>query len=440
MGNNHNPFIFGRAVQGNEFFHRENELYSVFNRLRTGQSVAIIGEPHVGKTSFLLKLFDKETQSKYLDDDDKKLILTYLDLHPINPDYTTIQFWEEILSPLEKVNLERVKYLFKQVSQNGYRRKDLELLFSELAARNRMLVLLLDEFERLFSHPNFKDPSFFALLRSLSSTNRGLAIVIASRLPLAKLNRLGREILDSGSPFFNTMIDIKLLPFSDDEINSLLSTAKPTFTDEENLYIQHIAGRNPYLLQAMASSMYDSKDSNMNNKEIATEKFYNQINSYFDDLWEHLEDQTKTVAILLCLKDLDGRLLGSGFNYAEIEKNDYFDIELRRLKECGISEMVGESKKGWIIDWKYLLVWRGQKWALGCTAFGLWVRDIIIARTRSIPSHDSWLKNKRYVGILTTSQWEFLMESFRKVPQSFLVGVGKFVISTVNDIFSNSGG
>ena len=50
---------------------------------------------------------------------------------------------------------------------------------------NRVYNCESDEFEGLLTHPNFQDAAFFALLRSLATRTRALAIVLASRLSAA---------------------------------------------------------------------------------------------------------------------------------------------------------------------------------------------------------------------------------------------------------------
>ena len=193
------------------------------------KSTAIIGEPHIGKTSFLFQLADPKTHIEYLDGDDKKLLFANLDLHSIGGDYAPSNFWSDALAALSKLHIQSIESLVEKANKSQYSRQSLEVLFTRLAFQNRILVLLLDEFERLLKHVNFKDPGFFALLRSLSTRTGGLAIVIASRISVSRLNQIGRELLDTGSPFFNNMIDVNLPPFVDKEIDLVLAKANPLF-------------------------------------------------------------------------------------------------------------------------------------------------------------------------------------------------------------------
>ncbi len=48
-----NPFIYGKPVSKEHFMGRKDVLQTLISRILTGQSSAIIGEPHIGKTSLL---------------------------------------------------------------------------------------------------------------------------------------------------------------------------------------------------------------------------------------------------------------------------------------------------------------------------------------------------------------------------------------------------
>lgn len=429
-----NPFLYGRPVKGQECLPREVQLQTVFNRLRNAESTAVIGEPHIGKTSLLLQLADKTTQSEYLDENDRQMLFVFLDLHAWADTETSQTFWQQALSPLRKLPIQSVKSAFEKAEQSGYNRQSLETLFNKLAQRNVLLVLLLDEFERLLKHPAFKDPAFFALLRGLASRTGGLAVVLASRLSTRDLNELGRGLLDTGSPFFNYMLDVNLPPFSDDEINALLERAAPPFSEEERLFIRRVAGRNPYLLQAMAGVLFETPPS-ANRCEKAAETFYKSAaQAYFDDLWHHMDDDTRTIAVILALQELGGRALGAAFNYGEIERVDRYGPELRKLEERGLAECLETKRRGWIWDGKNLLVWRGQRWGLGCAAFSWWVRDAVAPSVRSLSQYDEWLKQKKYLGLLTQKQWDDANRLLQKIPASLLRGVGGLAKSLWDEI------
>jgi len=113
-----------------EFLHREAQLQTVFNRLRKGESSAVIGEPHIGKTSFLLQLAEPAVQKRFLDVSDKKLHVQYIDLHSIENEYSPANFWEEAIIPISKIRLKSVEKQLEQIVSTGYSRRSLENLFT----------------------------------------------------------------------------------------------------------------------------------------------------------------------------------------------------------------------------------------------------------------------------------------------------------------------
>jgi len=106
-------------VRPGEFLNREAELRTVFNRLRNCESTAVVGEPHIGKTSLLLQLADGATRRAYLGDDARCLVVSSLSLLPVGNDYTPVDFWEEALEPLaERSGHKTTAQRLKKVSDN----------------------------------------------------------------------------------------------------------------------------------------------------------------------------------------------------------------------------------------------------------------------------------------------------------------------------------
>jgi hypothetical protein len=424
-------------VRRDEFLGRKDELRTIFNRLRHTESTAIVGEPHIGKSSLILKLTEDETKQAYLADDAENTITSLLDLHPIGSNYTPTAFWQEALEPLEEQETSSTEdgaestlsTLLTQARDAGYSRRTLEKLFNQLGKEGRRLALLLDEFERLLIHPNFQDPSFFALMRSLATRTGGLAMISTSRLSVAEMNERGRVLLETGSPFFNHTIEMRLHPFDKVTIGILLDRAGQAFSPDDRRFIRRVAGRHPFLLQAMAAVMLET--SGEDRYEVAAERFYERTSSHFDDLWRTLDDRTRTASVILSLMELGGRALGDRFAYGEIEQSDAFGPELRKLEERGLAEQAGE---GWQFDLEHLLLWQGEQWTVGTQAFVWWVRDVIITESRRVPAYDEWLANKRYKFLLTQEQWDLLVNTVRELPQWAVRGVAGLARSLVQEL------
>lgn len=406
------PFIYGRPVQANEFVSREVELRTIYNRLRNGESTAVVGEPHSGKTSLLLHITHPSTQNIHLSKDSYNYVFSFLDLHIIGNDYAPNEFWDEVLIPLNELKDDsKLLKLTKDAAKGHFSPRSLERLFVHLAGANMRLVVLLDEFERLLNHPNFSDPSFFALLRSLGSRTGGLAFVLASRLSVAEMNERGRNLLDIGSPFFNYLIELRLRPFDQAGVELLLDRAGDQFTIEEKRFIKRVAGSTPFLLQAMAATFLET--SGENRFVRAAESFYERVSFHFDDVWNFMDDRTRTAAVIVSLMDLGGRAWGKDFAFAEIESTNIFKAELRNLADLGMVEQVPNE---WNLDSERFLLWQGERWTVSAQAFTWWVRDVVLTDVRSVPMYTEWLSNKRYDFLLTQEQWDRLTNRVRNAP------------------------
>jgi len=418
-----NPFIYGPPVLGDEFLNHEFDLSSILNRIRSGQSTVIVGEPHIGKSSILLHISNKKTCEKYIGQDAKKLLFSFLDLHPVDDKYSPSDFWEDVLKPLKERFTDKVfRELLGQASQSHYDRKSIVQIIGFLVKRDLKLILLLDEFDRLLYHPNFQDGSFFAFLRSLNQ-ERGLVIVLTSRYGIAKLHDIKKTQIGSASPFFNTMIDHRVKPFDDKSISGLLGRAEKVFSQSDKDFIVRMAGRNPFLLQAMAATLYEKKVE-FNDDELYLQSailFYERISFHFDDLWTTLGDNTRTTAVILSLIELGKRAFGQKFACGEIESIEKFGPQLQDLQKLGLAEQIGNN---WQFDVKNLMLWQGQKWAISSQAFAWWIRDVIISKTRTHYAYDSWLSNKNYVFLgVTNEQWTWLVSTIQSAPTSVISGV-----------------
>jgi hypothetical protein len=404
-----NPFVYGRAVSPDEFIGRESELQTIFNRLRNGESTAIVGGPHIGKTSLLLKLIDEYTQRFYLGNAVGSLLVSYLDLHPIGNNYDPPAFWEDVLASLgERANHETTSHRSQDITQADYTRRSLERIFTHLGRNGRRLVLLMDEFERLLIHPNFQSPSFFALLRSLASRTGGLILVTASRESVAEMTERMRHLLGVGSPFFNIMIDMRLRSFNDATVNDLLDRAGDAFSSNDRLFIRRVAGRHPFLLQAMAATLLETQGDNRHSR--ASERFYERVVWHFDDVWHCMDDRTRAASVVLSLVELGRPALKRAFTCSEIEQADRFGLTLSNMAEQGLAEHVGRD---WPFNQEHLVPWQGKQWTVGAQALAWWMRDVVVAEARQVPAYDAWLADKRYRVLLTQEQWDRLLNAVR---------------------------
>lgn len=425
------PFIYGRPVRRGEFLGRKNELDTIFNRLRNGESSAVVGESHIGKTSLLLQLMDRDVQNHYFGSS-SNYFYSFIDLHIISSDFNPKEFWKLAIEPLieGQQNLS-IEQRVMDVIKDNYGQLSLEKLFKSLHQEHCQLILVLDEFDRLLHHPSFSDAIFFAQLRSFSTRVGGLAFVTATRLSVAELDKRGRGLLDIGSPFFNSVIQLTLKPFSDQEMMTLLSKANNMLSSIEKKFIIRVSGRHPYLLQAMGAIMCECTGENRFIN--AAESFYDKVSFHFDDLWYSMDDKTRTTAIILSMVDFEGRVLGQEYSYGEIEKVDAFGPELKKLAIYGLAEKVGD---GWQLDRNSSLLWRGERWVLGSKAFSWWIRDVVIADSRNFSSYTEWLNKKRYRLLLTQEMWDKVNQTISSMPGWAVKGISAMAKPILDELLN----
>ena len=174
------------------------------------------------------------------------------------------------------------------------------------------VVLVIDEFDVLVNHPNF-DGEFFGTLRSLAIHTNALAVITASRLPVAEMNRRSLELNPYGSPFFNNFAEVRLIPLSPAECRALIDTTLATteirFSDADYALIYALSGRHPYLVQVAASALFDVEaDGRAEGHQAASTLFHDRAAPHFDDVWRHLLPAEQAILLVLALRELKGRL------------------------------------------------------------------------------------------------------------------------------------
>ena len=169
-----------------------------------------------------------------------------------------------------------------------------------------------------------------------------------------------------GSSPFNTLIEERLPLFDESTINILLSRASDTFSPDDRRFIRRVAGRHPFLLQAMAAAL--SETPGEDRQARAAKRFYGWISSHFDDLWRTLDDRTRTSAVVLSLAELSSHVMADGLDLSDLGQLGMFGPELQQLVEQGLAEQVDED---WQFDRRRLPHWQHEQWTVGVSSFHL---------------------------------------------------------------------
>lgn len=238
-----NPFTERGVIRDpKRFFGRKHELNQIFERLRTMQSVSIVGERRIGKSSLLATIvaLSRERLGAAYD-------IHYIDLQRV---IDTEDFTERALRVL---------------NQEGQTLRELER-----AIEGQQVILCLDEFEQ--SGEFSKD--FFSTLRSLATTGN-LALIVASQTKLADLASKGVTT----SPFFNIFTTLSLAEMDIAESEELLKATahlgEKTFAPEQITAAYEETKGNPWKLQLFGYHLYETENVNE-----SKQRYHQELGAY----------------------------------------------------------------------------------------------------------------------------------------------------------------
>ncbi len=227
-----NPYNDRGLIRNPEkFFGRKRELREVFNRLATMQSVSIVGERRIGKSSFLNRIAHPQS-----DELTGSFTLRYLDLQRV---FSAQEFYARACKELDR--------------ERGDTHLDLEE-----AIEGKQVILCLDEFEQAYTEDFGSE--FFNALRSLAQTGN-LALVVATQSPLNELHRDYLRDDDVTSKFHNIFSLLKLGEFTLGEAQEMVAAPRNghRFNDDEVNRILKLAGTHPYWLNRACAEAYAAR-------------------------------------------------------------------------------------------------------------------------------------------------------------------------------------
>jgi hypothetical protein len=246
-----NPFFHRGPIRDPAYFYgRQHELDQVMSLLGSQQSVSLVAQRRIGKSSFLFHIAHPQVFSAYGLRPDEHLFI-YVDCGG--------------LGGLDQPSLYRV--LLEEIADalvvGGHGTAQLDALDGDqpvtfrafehalrgLARQGWKPILLVDEFERMSHNPHL-DPDFFSGLRALAA-KYPLAYVIASKQPLLELTYADASTLSS--PFFNIFASLRLGLFAEQEalelLGSLAGRGSVTFAPPTAEFLLQLAGPHPLFLQ-----------------------------------------------------------------------------------------------------------------------------------------------------------------------------------------------
>jgi len=259
------PFIVGGPVPPKRFIGREREVKAIFDRLASPApspaGTAISGEARIGKTSLLHYICDSQVAEKR-GLPPEKYTFVFIDSHTIVP-FTPDSFWRYILKSLVTQQVYDPRHI-ESLLKDGRKKVgsfELDTLFERIAQEGKLVVLLLDEFERVVEHVSPDNPEILSLLQALiNRPMRGLALVLSSREPLSALFC---DFRFSDSPFPASFTSLSLGPFSRAEADKLIETyTRDTgirFSRTEKKRVYEVSRGHPYQLQSACHELFEQK-------------------------------------------------------------------------------------------------------------------------------------------------------------------------------------
>ena len=272
-----------------QFFGRRREVSRILSRMGTErpQSVSVVGDRRIGKSSLLHYLTWPQVQLQHLRDP-SALVVVSLDFQQLR-----IVSLEAFFSLLFK-QIQVVKQDLGDPGRPGY--GAFQTILETLGKEGKKLIFLFDEFDAITSNSAF-DGEFFSYLRSVAN-NYAVAYVTSSKTELQRLCH-SSEIADS--PFFNIFTNLYLKPFERDEAVELITLPSEKHGIPLDAFVEEImdlAGLFPFYLQIACSIYFDWMEENpfkpLDNQEIET-RFLEEAGSHFEYLWEHAGSQSREV-------------------------------------------------------------------------------------------------------------------------------------------------
>ncbi len=241
-----NPFIVGSFVRGEDFFGRRDLLAEIVEGER--QSTWVLGARRLGKTSLLREIEYRVQRSR-----ETPFVGLYWDLQG-SGDARGLA--ETLLSSVEDAEAFRRA---TDVSVEDLESLPIADMIATLVRRTVRsgwrLLLLVDEAEELLVVGRC-DPGVLARMRRVLSRGPDVRVVITATRLLA---RVDNETAMPTSPFLQGFIPpVYLTPLSPDEARALL--ARGAFSSENVEVVLQRTGCHPFLLQLLASRLFESRD------------------------------------------------------------------------------------------------------------------------------------------------------------------------------------
>ncbi|GAB5426423.1 MAG: hypothetical protein Crog4KO_35700 [Crocinitomicaceae bacterium] len=292
---------------------RQNTIDSLKRRIISGQSTALVGEAHSGKSALCHFLVSEAMREELEAIGNIKYVVVYIDSQNISHSDTILNFWQHIvLVTQNEVNIK--DELYKKLVERFLSTKKPNNMATELGKileiqklNNYCLVLVIDEFDYLLHHENLNRSEFFGGLRSQSQNPRtSLVVITSTRLSVSELNIQTQHMNPTGSPYFNTFRTVVVKSLSKKIVDEWLS--------DDSLQIQHahreiiwaLAAGQPHLTHLLLNTILEFED------ELAEDKYYtiialevaDDVDAHYSDIWRMMNGYEKAALLMQCTMEM----------------------------------------------------------------------------------------------------------------------------------------
>jgi serine/threonine protein kinase len=291
-----NPYMNRVMIQDiEEFYGRDIEVEKIYSRIGSSrpQSISIVGERRIGKSSLLNFIYHPANRLKYLKRPDE-FIFIFIDFQEQRgieiPEFFSIIYealYEEFHGNLE---------LSVEPNYEGFKR-----IISTFDDQGLKLILLFDEFELITKNTNFNS-EFYSFCRSIAN-NFNVAYIVSSGRNLQTLCH-SRQISDS--PFFNIFSNLTVGQFNRTEAVSLIRGPAEKMNYKLQPYVNFIldiAGFYPFFIQIACAALFEHvKDGKAENNvlmEAVKEDFIDEAKVHFQQIWETANVDEREVMLAL---------------------------------------------------------------------------------------------------------------------------------------------
>ncbi|MFY9556935.1 MAG: protein kinase [Blastocatellia bacterium] len=280
-----NPYLNRVAIKDPaQFFGRAREVSKIFSRIGASrpQSISVVGERRIGKSSLLYFINQPEVRERFLDKHET-YTFAFIDLQQKRR-LTLTEFFKELFGLLAKETGD------KSLAKLQPSFDSLRGVLEDFRRNGRKLIVLFDEFDAITTNRAF-DLEFYSFLRSIAN-NYDVAYVTSSA---RDLQELCHTQLIADSPFFNIFTNVFLRAFTRKEALELIvvpSSEAGLPLENYGRRIMEIAGYFPYFLQIACSAYFDhlaESDSKLDREEVEA-TFLDEAKGQFRFIWDHLSE------------------------------------------------------------------------------------------------------------------------------------------------------